>query len=92
MKSLFLKIFLSFWMAQALFVALAMVAAIAPQAYTFPNLNISGYQTVGTSSTNRAFSNYFTATDSDGASTSTTASGLLGTQPPQQPRSAIIRK
>jgi two-component system sensor histidine kinase CpxA len=29
MKSLFLKIFLSFWMAQALFLALAMVAAIA---------------------------------------------------------------
>jgi two-component system, OmpR family, sensor histidine kinase CpxA len=29
MKSLFLKIFLSFWMAQALFVALAMIAAIA---------------------------------------------------------------
>jgi two-component system, OmpR family, sensor histidine kinase CpxA len=29
MKSLFLKIFLSFWLAQALFVALAMVAAIA---------------------------------------------------------------
>jgi two-component system sensor histidine kinase CpxA len=36
MKSLFLKIFLSFWMAQALFVALAMVAAIAfrPQTET----------------------------------------------------------
>ena len=29
MKSLFLKIFLSFWLAQALFVAQAMVAAIA---------------------------------------------------------------
>jgi hypothetical protein len=41
-----------------------MVAKINPQAYTFPNLSIAGYQAVGTSSTNRAFSNYFTATDS----------------------------
>lgn len=41
----------------------ALVAAISPQAYTFPNLNISGYQAVGTANIVRTFSNYFTASD-----------------------------
>jgi hypothetical protein len=40
-----------------------LAAAIDPQAYTFPNLSIAGYQAVGTSSVTRAFSNYFTASE-----------------------------
>lgn len=40
-----------------------LAAAIPPEAYTFPNLNISGYQAVGTSNIVRTFSNYFTASD-----------------------------
>lgn len=41
----------------------ALVAAIPSEAYTFPNLNINGYQAVGTSNIVRTFSNYFTASD-----------------------------
>jgi len=41
-----------------------LAAAINPEAYTFPNLSIASYQAVGTSSVSRAFSNYFTATES----------------------------
>jgi hypothetical protein len=41
-----------------------LAAAIDPQAYTFPNLNIAGYQQVGNGSVSRTFSNYFTASES----------------------------
>lgn len=41
----------------------SLVAAISPEAYTFPSLNISGYQAVGNSNIVRTFSNYFTASD-----------------------------
>jgi Carboxypeptidase regulatory-like domain/TonB dependent receptor len=40
-----------------------LAAAIDPQAYTFPNMSIAGYQAIGTSSISRTFSNYFTASD-----------------------------
>jgi hypothetical protein len=40
-----------------------LAANIDPQAYTFPNLSIAGYQAVGTANITRTFSNYFTASD-----------------------------
>ncbi len=41
-----------------------LLGAIPAEAYTFPNLNISGYQAIGTANIVRTFSNYFTASDS----------------------------